>query len=578
MAKRQLGGNAPRQPPAALAPATRSYFADKPWLLALTLALVTFAAYTPVWHAGFIWDDAHHIADNQIIKASDGLYRTWFTTQPADYYPLTESLWWLEWRAWGTNATGYHVVNVLLHAANAVLVWMVLQRLKVRGAWLAALVFAIHPVNVATVAWISEQKNTLSMLFYAVAILFYLRFDEENRWRWYGLSLAAFLLALLSKTAVVMLPVVLLGCVWWRRGRVRWKDLLCSIAFFALSLVLGLATIWFQHHRALEGGAVRTVSFLFRLAAAGWAPWFYLYKALLPINLSVLYPNWQINASLWVSYLPGMLLVGCVTLFWWKRQTWGRPLLFALGYSVTMLFPVLGFFDQGFYTYSLVADHWQYYSVIGIIALIVAAGVTLCREAGSLRRPIGTVTGAVVLVALGTSTWIRASVYGDTETLWRDTLAKNPNAWVAHNNLGIALKDQGKVQEAIGQYEEALRINPNYADAHYNLGAVLLRTGKNEEAIAHYEQALRIKPDDAEAHNNLGVALAQTAKSKEAIAHFEQALRIKPDDAEAHFNLAVALEKTDRTREALDHYQQALKLQPDFAPAGNALARLRAGQ
>ena len=262
MSKRQPCGNAPHQPTAASAPATKSWFADRSWLLALTLVLVTFAAYTPVWHAGFIWDDAHHITDNQIVKASDGLYRTWFTTEPADYYPLTESLWWLEWRLWGDSATGYHMVNVLLHAANAALVWMILQRLKIPGAWLAALVFAIHPVNVATVAWISEQKNTLSMLFYAVAILFYLRFDEENRWRWYGLSLAAFLLALLSKTAVVMLPVVLLGCVWWRRGRVQWKDLLCSIPFFALSLALGTG----DHLVPAQPGLGR------RCSPHGWLP------------------------------------------------------------------------------------------------------------------------------------------------------------------------------------------------------------------------------------------------------------------------------------------------------------------
>jgi tetratricopeptide (TPR) repeat protein len=585
MSKRQPGGNAPRGPTAALAPATRTYFADKSWLLALTLVLVTFAAYTPVWHAGFIWDDDRHVTDNRIVKASDGLYRTWFTTEPADYYPLTWTLWWLEWRLWGDGALGYHIVNVLLHALNAALVWLILQRLKIPGAWLAALVFAIHPVNVATVAWVSEQKNTLSMLFYAVAILLYLRFDEENRWprsergwRWYGLSLATFLLALFSKSAVVMLPVVLLGCVWWRRGRVRLKDLRHSLPFFVLSLVLGLVTIWFQHNRALKGGVVRTVSFLFRLAAAGWGPWFYLDKALLPVNLSVIYPKWEINASLWVSYLPGMLLVGCVTLFWWKRQTWGRPLLFALGYFVTMFFPVLGFFDQGYYAYSLVADHWQYYSIIGIIALMVAAGVTLCRDTGSLRRRIGTVTGAVVLVALGTSAWIRASVYGDAETLWRDTLAKNPNAWVAHDNLGSALLQAGRLPEAIRHYEQALQIKPDYAEAHNNLGIALKDQGKVPEAIAHYKQALRIKPDDAEAHYNLGNAFLQEGKSEEAIGHFEQALRIKPDYAKAHYKLGVGLEQVGRLQEALGHYEEAVRIKPDFTQAQNALARLQAGQ
>jgi hypothetical protein len=277
-------------------------------------------------------------------------------------------------------------VNVLLHAVKAVPVWMILRRLKIPGDWLAGLVFAVHPVNVATVAWISEQKNTLSMLFYAVAILLYMRFDEEDRWRWYGLSLGAFLLALLSKTAVVMLPFVLLGCVWWLRGWVRRQDFLCSVPFLVLSLVMGLVTIWFEYNRDLGGHANRTDSFLSHLAVAGRAPWFYLYKAFLPFNLSVIYPKWDINASFWISYLSGMVLVGCLTLFWWKRRAWGRPLFFGLGYFVVMFFPASGFFDQAFYRQSLVADHWQYYSIVGAIALAIGAGSGHLGTGQCLRR------------------------------------------------------------------------------------------------------------------------------------------------------------------------------------------------
>ncbi len=336
------------------------------------IILLTVVAYIPAMRGGFVFDDDPLIVHNPLLQASDGLHRFWFTTQATDYYPLTWSLLWEEWQLWGNSAAGYHVVNVLLHAVNAVLVWTTLRHLRIPGAWLAGLVFALHPVNVATVAWISEQKNTLSMLFFAVAILLYLRFDETSDWRWYGVSLTAFIMALFSKTAVVMLPVVLLGCVWWLRGRIQWKDLLRSLPFFALSLASGLTTIWVQHNRDLASHAVRAVSFPFRLAAAGWVPWFYLYKALLPFNLSVIYPQWNIDVSLWVSWLPGALIMGCLTLFWWKRMTWGRPLLFATGYFVATLFPVLGFFDQGFYQYSLVADHWQYCSIVAPIALVIA--------------------------------------------------------------------------------------------------------------------------------------------------------------------------------------------------------------
>jgi len=534
---------------------------------ATLIILLTVVAYVPAMRGRFIWDDGLLISENRIVRASDGLYRFWFTTEAPDYYPMAWSLWWLEWRLWDDSTTGYHVVNVLLHAVNAVLLWIILRRLKIPGAWLAGLVFAVHPVNVATVAWISEQKNTLSMLFYAVAILLYLRFDEEGRWRWYGLSLAAFLLALLSKSAVVMLPVVLLGCVWWTRGKVRWKDFLRCGPFFGLSLVLGLVTIWFQYHQALGGYTIRAASFPSRLAAAGWVPWFYLYKALLPLNLTVIYPKWQIDASRWVSYLPGIILVGCLIVFWWRRKTWGRPLLFGLGYFVVMLFPVLGFFDQGFYQFSLVADHWQYCSIVGAIALSVAAGEMIFRRMGEQRRCLGTVAGMAVLMVLAVATWRRGHVYADEETLWRDNVAKNPNAWLAHHNLGIALGQAGRIQEAIWHWEQALRIKPDYARTHYNLGIALGQVGKLADAIAHYEQALRIKPDYAEAHNSLGAALWQAGRIQEAIGHYEQALRIKPDYAEAHNNLGTVLAGQGRVSEAIAEYAAALRIKPDYADA-----------
>jgi len=570
------------------------------------IVLLTLVVYLPAMRGGFIWDDVALITDNPLVKADDGLYRFWFTTEPSDYYPLTWSLWWLEWRLWGSSAVGYHLLNVLLHAINAVLVWVILKRLRIPGAWLAGLVFAIHPVNVATVAWISEQKNTLSMLFYAVTILLYLRFEEEGSWSWYSLALVAFLLALLSKTAVVMLPVVLLGCVWWMRHRVRWKDFLYSTPFFTLSLVLGLVTIWFQYNRVMGGHPAREVGFLSRLVVAGWVPWFYLYKALLPFNLNAVYPTWNVNTSLWISYLPGLVLVGCLTLFWWRRKTWGRPLIFALGYFVIMLFPVMGFFDQGFYQSSLVSDHWQYYSIVGAIALIVATGMALYRRTSERGQYVGVLASVIALMMLGVATWIRASVWGVPETLWRDTVTKNPDAWAAQHNLGIALAqagrvedaighykqallikpnfaeahndlanallDSGKVSEAITEYTEALRIKPDYTAAHNNLGNALLRLGSVPEAIAEFTAALRIKPDNAEAHSNLGSALAGQGRIAEAIAEFAAALRIKPDNAEAHYNMGLALASQGRISEAIAEYRETLRLNPDLAPALYELA------
>ena len=377
------------------------------WLPSVILVVITFIIYFPSLRGGFVFDDDSLIVHNQLVRSSDGLYRFWLTREAPDYWPLTSTIWWLEWRAWRANPLGYHVVNVFLHALNALLLWTILRRLKIPGSWFAAAIFAVHPVNVATVAWISEQKNTLSLLFYTLAILLFLEFDETARRCSFVLSLATFCLALLSKTAVVMLPVVLLLCLWWQHRRIRWKDILRTAPFFPLSLASGLTTMWFQSNRAMGTHAAQTTGFATRLAVAGCAPWFYLYKALLPLNLTVIYPKWVIDPHSWISYAPGFILVGSLIVLWRKRETWGRPLFFGLGYFLVTLFPVLGFFDQTFHRYSWVADHWAYLSIIGIIALVVAGGERICRPIGN--QTIGAGVGLVVVLLLGT---------GRLGTLW----------------------------------------------------------------------------------------------------------------------------------------------------------------
>ena len=547
------------------------------------MVAITLAVYSPALRGGFIWDDDVLITENRMVTASDGLHRIWFTTEAPDYFPLTSSLWWLEWRLWGNSATGYHAVNVLFHAVNAVLVWMILLRLKIPGAWLAGLVFAIHPVNVATVAWISEQKNTLSMFFYAAALLMYLRFDEGTQpfaakgWGWYGFSFAAFLLALLSKSAVVMLPVVLLGCLWWLHGRVQRKDLLRIGPFIALSLMLGLVTMWFHHNRALLLGelTVRTGNIFSRVAAAGCALWFYLYKALLPWNLCAIYPKWNVDVSHWVSFVPGLILAGGFALCWWKRKSWGRPLLFGLGYFAGMLFPVLGFFQISFHEYSLVADHWQYHPIIGVIALVVAAGVAISLRMGEWGRSDGMLASVALLTVLGAATWTRARVYAGSETLWRDTVVKNPNVWVAHFNLGNAYLQASKFQDAMGEYQQAVQLKPDLAEGHNNLAFTLLQVGDVNDAIKHLERVVQIHPDSAEGHYDLGNAYLQAGGVQEAIGQYEQAVRLKPDYTYAHVNLGFALAQRGRFGEAVQHWETALRLDPGNQDAQRGLDRVR---
>jgi protein O-mannosyl-transferase len=533
------------------------------WLFGLFLVAITLIAYGPAWHAGFIWDDDTFLTLNPVIKSADGLYRLWFTASTPDYYPVTSSMLWLEWRIWANHPLGYHLVNVLLHAFSAVLLWRVLQRLNIPGALLAAAIFALHPVNVESVAWITERKNTLSMFFYAGTLLCWLKFEDSGRWRWYGLALAGFALALLSKTAVAPLPVVLLGMAWWRRGRVGWKDVRQVVPFFVIAAALGLVTVWFQSHRAIGHEVVRTDGFWSRLAGAGWAVWFYLYKALLPLKLAFVYPRWQIDARNVVSYIPLVLLAAVFVLCWRSGREWGKALFFGLAYFVVMLLPILGFLNIYYMRYSLVADYWQYFAIIGPITLVAAI----------IRKPV---LAAVLLLALGALTWKQCGMYVDADTLWLQTLRQNPDCWIAHDNLGAALMNkEGQVDEAFAHFQKAFKINPDNAETHNNLGIVFDQKGRVDEAIAQYQEALQIKPDFTEAHFNLGIALLQKGRVDEAIFQYQKALQTSPDYAAARLNLGNALLRKGSVDDAIAQYRQALQIKPDLEEAhynlGNAL-------
>lgn len=493
--------------------------------LGLLLAAVTFVAYIPALRGGFVWDDAIYVRDNPIIKASDGLRRIWCTTEFTDYYALSNTSFWLEWRLWGNNPVGYHVTNVLLHVLNALLIWQLLRQLKIPGAYAAALVFALHPVNVMSVAWISERKNVLSLFFALLTVLAFLRWDETRERRWHVWAVVAFALALLSKTAVVMLPVVLLLLSWWRRRQLTRHDFVATIPFFVLSMVMGLVTILFERQHGITGYIVRDDSFVARLAGAGWAVWFYIWKTLWPTNLIVIYPRWEIEVGQLIQWLPLVVLALCLRQAWKDRRTWGQGTLFALGCLVILLFPVLGLFDVAFMAYSFVADHWLYPAIIAIIALVCAV----------VRwRPVM----ALLCVALGVMTWKQTQVWHDEERLWTDTLAKNPGAWMAHNNLGNILHAHDHDGEAVEHYRETIRLKPDYGNAHYNLGIVYYEYSEFDHAAGQFAEAARLKPESAEARNNLGAALVGLGRTNDAIAQFEIAATLAPQWNDPRNNLS----------------------------------------
>jgi tetratricopeptide (TPR) repeat protein len=531
------------------------------WLICLLLAVATFLAYQPVWHAGFVWDDDELLTNNPVVKSANGLYRAWFTASTFDYYPMTFTLWRLEWRLWANNPLGYHLVNVLLHAFSAMLLWRVLLRLEIPGALLAAALFALHPVNVESVAWISEGKNTLCMFFYVGALLCWLKFEDNGRRRWYGMALAAFALALFSKTAVAPLPVVLLGIASWRRGRVEWKDVRRVVPFLVLAAAVCWVTVWFHYHRAMGSEVVRTDGFWSRLAGAGWAVWFYLYKAVLPLKLAFVYPRWQIDARNALTYIPLVSLAAAFVLCRRCWRDWGRTVFFGLAYFVAMLLPILGFLNIYYMRFSLVADHWQYFAMIGPIA--VAAGI--------VRRPV---LAVALVLALGVLTWKQCGIYANSETLWRATLARNPGSTIARNNLSRALLDKGRVDDAMQLCQTVLATHPNDVTAQFNLGDGLRQKGRLDEAIAHFQKALELQPAMPGISYSIGEAYLKQGRMDAAIRSFQRAIELQPDYPAAFCNLGYTLLQEGRRAEALAAYNKALELDPRYALAHNDLGNI----
>jgi tetratricopeptide (TPR) repeat protein len=574
--------------------------------MAALLALLVLIVCLPALKGGFLWDDDLLLTENPLIRSADGLWHLWLPVQDMDYYPLTWTSFWLEWRLWGMNAAGYHATNVLLHVLGTLLLWRILVRLQVRGAWLAALVFAIHPVNVESVAWISERKNTLSLVFYALTMLSFLQFERAGGWRWYWGALGLFVLALLSKTSGVPLPGVFLVCAWWQRGKMDRKDCVRTIPFFLLAAVFTLLTIWSQQWMLgdakpdlwVAGGGTSTGEMfrrplLFRLGAAGHVFWFYIFKVLAPVNLMAVYPLWnfaKVTASFW---LPSAAVAAALGVAWWFRSTWGKAPLFALLYCGGMLFPVLGVLNAPYNGRSpVVTDHLQYLATIGVISLVTAGIVKLPRAAAISL-------GILILGTLGSLSWNRARCYQDQIKFWHDTIAKNPRAGKAHYNLGLfydkrhqydealahytvavqcspaaapwqnnlanVLLARGQVTEALAHYNEAIRLRPHFGAARGNWANALARNGQTDEAIAQFKEAIRLSPTQSEIRHNYGLALLRMGRAAEAVTQFRTAIRFKPNQAEFHSSLGNALIKQGNADEAIYHFTEALRLQPDAA-------------
>jgi len=547
--------------------------AARPAYVFAAIVAATIAAYYPSLRGALLWDDTSHVTP-PALQSLHGLWRIWFSLGATQqYYPLLHSAFWLEHRLWGDAVLGYHLTNVLLHAAAACLVVLILRRLALPGAWLAGFIFALHPVCVEAVAWISEQKSTLSAVFYLAAALAYLNFDRTRRRPLYAAALALFILALLTKTVTATLPAALLVILWWQRGRLRLRrDVRPLLPWFALSAAAGLTTAWVERTYIGAQGADFALTLTQRFLLAGRALCFYAAKLIFPANLIFTYPHWRLDPAIWWQWLyPAAVLAAAVALIVLARRRRGP--LAAFLFFVGTLFPALGFVNVYPFVFSYVADHFQYLATLG---LIVPAAYLLTR----LPPPAKLAVPGVILLTFAALTFRQSANYRDSMTLYRATLARNPESWMAHNNLGVALVNSGHVDDAIAEYQAALRVNPNDVEAHNNLGNALGRIpGRLPDAIAEFQTALRMRPGFAEAHHNLGTAWSRVpGRLPDAIAEFQTALRINPNNADAHNELGIALLQAGRLPDAIAEFQAALRVNPADAQAhgnlGNALMQM----
>ncbi len=567
----------------SLSPLTRALLAGG------LLLLVTLVTYLPALDGQFIWDDDGHVTA-PALRSPIGLWRIWTDPRATQqYYPLTHSAFWIEYQLWGVHPVGYHLVNVVLHVLGALLLWRILERLAVPGAWLGAAIFALHPVNVESVAWITELKNTLSGVFYLGALLVYLSFDppgapapvtgrkkevkDARDWWLYSGALVLFVCALLSKTVTASLPAALLLINWWKEGRLGWRrHVVPLVPFFVIGATLGLATAWLERHLLGAEGEDFAFTWMDRGLIAGRALWFYVGKLLWPANLIFIYPRWSIDRSAWWQYVyPAAALAVLVALGALRGRLGRGPLVAALFFGGTLA-PALGFFNIYPFIYSFVADHFQYLASLSLITLAAALIAAGLARLGVWQKPAGHAVCAALLLALATLSWQQAHVYKNLETLYRDIITRNPGSSLAHVNLAGFYWQQGRNAEAIEMIRTLIAIRPDYAPAYSKLGGVYASQGRFADAIAAYRSALALKPGFAEAHYHLGLAHAAQGRHDEAIAEYQAALAAEPQFVGAHYELGLAHAAQGRHDEAIAEYQAALALKPDFVKVYQSLA------
>lgn len=612
--------------PAPTKPRATGDFDRAFWILTAVIVPLAFIAYQPAWQGGFIWDDDAHIT-KQTLRSAAGLLRIWIEPGATQqYYPVVHSAFWLQFHAWGVEPLGYHLVNILLHAMSACLLAAVLRRIAVPGWWLAGAVFALHPVQVESVAWITELKNTLSGVFYFAAALTYIHFDDRRTRGLYVGALGLFVLALLSKSVTATLPAGLLIVFWWMRGRLDWtKDVRPLVPFFATGIVAGAVTVFMERSFIGAQGSAFNFTFIERTLIAGRAVCFYLVSLAWPANLAFNYPRWLVSQAIWWQYLFPLAVAAMLAAAWWVRGRTRAPLAAFLFFGVTVG-PALGFANVYPFRFSFVADHFQYLACAGIIALVAATVIVTLDRSRASAAVRGAVAFALVM-PLALVTWRDTHGYTSLEALWKTTTLRNPDAWLAQTNLSAMLLDQQPPDpaEALRHAREAVRLAPDESSARFNLGLALEATGDPAAAVNEYREAIahasgidaksarvalvhdrlsavlraigRVQEADAEAATSrsmlaamagsesgaevpidaqvdAGIALLGAGHPDQAVGPLSRLVDLAPHRVDGRFALGMALEQLDQFERAADQFRAVLNAAPAHAGAAKHLGRV----
>ena len=555
------------------------------WVWGAMLVLLVTIVYLPTLDNGFASDDDYYIENNPELESLQGLSNIWFKLDTFEqYYPLVLSTFWVEYQLWGLNPRGYHAVNFLVHAAAAVLAWRLLVRLAVPGAWLAAAIFAVHPVEVESVAMTHELKNMLSGVFALGSLLAYLWFsppevssvpDERapaarGSWWYYALAFALYVAALLSKTAACSVPAVLLVIFWWKRGRLSWRDVAPTLPFFAVGLAAGSITIWMEKSLGAVGQdwALSPVE---RVLVAGRALWFYIGKLLWPHTLMYIYPGWVIDPRAGWQYLFPAAALSVIVGLWLAQKRIGRGPLAAVLIFAGVLVPGLGFFDLFIFHLTFVADHIQYHASIAMIALAIAAGVLVARRLPSQLRWLGPLAGAGLLVPLAALAQHQTHAWKNDTSVWENVAAQDPQSAVAHYALGFVSQGLGKYDEALSHFRQALEIGEQQvrdhptagkyrdevAGCYVDIGLVQRQMGRPAEAESSFRQAIEIREKlvrDSPAISNYRSGLAWCYTD---LAFAQRDRGLSAEAAASHATALEIREKLARDNPTNPHYKNS---------------------